>query len=150
VWIIIGRLVNLWMIWSGGTTSTTTKKLYNERHKHNKLWQVTSNFDDRPFKKWKPGCVPPLKSPPSIWIRAIAVLQFHLSPQLKVPAVHMQTSVQTKSRRDLKIPGPAWVWFRKPELGQKNAALLSELHFNSKLRSMQSQGYNCRGTYNHA
>jgi hypothetical protein len=41
------------------------------------------------------------------------------------------------------IPGPTFMWRRKPQAERKNVALLSDLHFNFKCRSVQSQA--CSG-----
>jgi hypothetical protein len=45
------------------------------------------------------------------------------------------------------IPGPACVWYSKPQLGQKNEALLLALHLISKRLSMESQACTDQNTF---
>jgi hypothetical protein len=50
-------------------------------------------------------------------------------------------------RRNLKIPGNAWVWRSKPQSRRMNVALLWALHLNSKRCSVRSQAFSHQSSY---
>jgi hypothetical protein len=68
----------------------------------------------------------------------LRVKNFYVKDCLKIK---LSNACILQRRRDGNISGPAHVWRSKPKVGRRNVALLSDIYFNWKSRSVQQQYY---------